>query len=300
MSFLRLGVSAAILDDEGRCLLSRRDDLDIWNLPTGRVDSGERLAEAAAREAREETGIVPHIEHPVGLYYLAGWQRLNVLYVGWPLRGELLQDTGESSANRYFSPAERPSEMVWPFVLDDALAETRPLPRVITTPPDELRRVRWKLRWRWLKNLLAGRPEPRYPRFNVQAVALIWDDPHRRVLTLPGVRARVLPRVICDGQYAPGEQLARELQTVCTATPALHWVGLWQHAAGDSFEFIFAATVPEAALVGEAEWSNGQNAALMGRDAAYVPRVGPDYARAGVWTLDYTMQRPPLDKIEIE
>jgi ADP-ribose pyrophosphatase YjhB (NUDIX family) len=70
---LRLGVVCAVVDDEGRLLLSQRGDLGVWGLPGGRLDAGERLDAAAAREVLEETGVVVKVERAVGLYYLAGW-----------------------------------------------------------------------------------------------------------------------------------------------------------------------------------------------------------------------------------
>jgi ADP-ribose pyrophosphatase YjhB (NUDIX family) len=54
-----LGVSALVWH-EGRVLLVRRGRpplQGLWSLPGGHVEFGERLAEAAAREVREETGL---------------------------------------------------------------------------------------------------------------------------------------------------------------------------------------------------------------------------------------------------
>jgi len=54
-----LGVSTLVRHD-GRVLLVRRGRepfAGLWSLPGGRVEPGEALAEAAAREVREETGI---------------------------------------------------------------------------------------------------------------------------------------------------------------------------------------------------------------------------------------------------
>ncbi|MBI5669446.1 MAG: NUDIX domain-containing protein [Chloroflexi bacterium] len=279
---LRLGVACAVFDDEGRVLLSRRGDLNVWNLPGGRLDAGEKLVDAAAREVREETGIIAHIDRAVGLYYLNGWNRLNVLYVGWPLGGRL-QTTDESRDNAYFDLKHLPGDVIWEWLLFDALAEERPLPRVIDTPPDELKRVKRQLRWRWVKNLLAARPEPRYPRFDVRAVGVIWDEAHLHVLTLPGKHGQTLPRVTCSGARAPWDELADSIQV--NNRPGFHWVGVWQDTARDMVELIFAATVAEDGISDVAEWSVARSAALTGPDAEYVERVKPSYARDLVWAI---------------
>ncbi len=283
-SFLRLGVQSVIVDDDERVLISRRGDLNIWNLPGGRVDLGETLYEAAVREVREETGLVVHLERAVGLYYLQGWNRLNVLYAGWPLQGELEEQTAETKANRFFEPDELP-EMLWEITVRDALAETRHMPRVIETPAEELAQVKQQLRWRWVKNLISGRPEPRFPRFDVQAVGLVWDDSHQRVLTFPTEYGRVLPRATCDGQAAPWLQLAALIQREAELDVTFRWVGLWQDTVLDKLELVFAMTVEEVELPDEAEWSVTRNAALHGRDAVYVEQVKSTYYRDPVWTL---------------
>jgi ADP-ribose pyrophosphatase YjhB (NUDIX family) len=53
----KVGAEAAVFDDEGRILLVRRSDDGLWCLPCGWVEPGESPAEAAVREAREETGL---------------------------------------------------------------------------------------------------------------------------------------------------------------------------------------------------------------------------------------------------
>ncbi|MBZ0284984.1 MAG: NUDIX domain-containing protein [Anaerolineae bacterium] len=283
---LRLGVGCAVIDDEGHLLLSQRGDLNVWNLPGGRLDSGEHLADAAAREVREETGVIPRIERAVGLYYLAGWERLNIVYAGWPLGGELQSRTDETRANRYFSPDELP-EMFWGIAAHDALADTRPEPRIIQTPPRERRRIKTQLRWRWIKNLLCGRPEPRFPRFQVSAVALVWNDLHLRVLTLPNANGHTVPRVTCDGRFAPWVQLASEVHRLSGIDAAFQWVGLWQDSQRDHIELIFAATAEEIELSDEAEWTTISTAALDSREMDYVERVRPSYHHDLIWTINH-------------
>ncbi len=45
----------AVTDEQGRLLVIRR--MGVWDLPKGKVDTGEGLAEAAIREVREECGL---------------------------------------------------------------------------------------------------------------------------------------------------------------------------------------------------------------------------------------------------
>lgn len=63
-----LGAFAVILDDHGHVLLSHRQDLDVWNLPGGRVEQGELPQEAVIREVKEETGLDVAIERLTGIY----------------------------------------------------------------------------------------------------------------------------------------------------------------------------------------------------------------------------------------
>jgi 8-oxo-dGTP pyrophosphatase MutT (NUDIX family) len=65
---VRLGVTAAILDPSGRLLLTRRADNGEWCMPGGAVDPGESLAEACAREVREEIGVEARITRLLGTY----------------------------------------------------------------------------------------------------------------------------------------------------------------------------------------------------------------------------------------
>src|SRR5512138_227751 len=65
---LRLGCSAAILDEQGRILLTRRTDNGQWCLPGGGVESGESVAEACEREVLEETGLQVRVKRLIGVY----------------------------------------------------------------------------------------------------------------------------------------------------------------------------------------------------------------------------------------
>ncbi|MEV6792952.1 NUDIX domain-containing protein [Streptomyces sp. NPDC051320] len=51
------GVSAVVLDDEGRVLLGRRADTGKWSIIGGIPEPGEQPADAAVREVYEETAV---------------------------------------------------------------------------------------------------------------------------------------------------------------------------------------------------------------------------------------------------
>ena len=65
---IRLGCSAAIFDEQGRVLLTKRRDNGQWCLPGGGMDSGESVAEACEREVLEETGLSVRVKRFVGVY----------------------------------------------------------------------------------------------------------------------------------------------------------------------------------------------------------------------------------------
>jgi 8-oxo-dGTP pyrophosphatase MutT (NUDIX family) len=50
--------SGVIVTDRERVLLGHATRSPRWDIPKGRIEPGETLAEAAARELREETGLV--------------------------------------------------------------------------------------------------------------------------------------------------------------------------------------------------------------------------------------------------
>jgi len=66
-----LGVSAIIPDASGRQVLVVRSRLHgSWGFPGGGVKRGESIADAVARECREELGVDVTVEYLSGIYYI--------------------------------------------------------------------------------------------------------------------------------------------------------------------------------------------------------------------------------------
>ena len=109
-----LGVNIAIIQD-GKVLLTKRRDFEVWCLPGGEVDNGETLAEAAKREAREEVGLDVQLERLVGIHSRPQWLSVGshvVVFSASVVGGELTIQTQEVMEARFFSLDELPDEML--------------------------------------------------------------------------------------------------------------------------------------------------------------------------------------------
>ncbi len=115
MEGLGFGVSVAIIE-AGRVLLIQRADFEVWALPGGIVDPGESAAQAAIREAKEETGIDIRLERLVGIYYVPmlaqfGLNAHNVVFAGAPVGGALTL-SNETLDVSYFRADDLPEAMI--------------------------------------------------------------------------------------------------------------------------------------------------------------------------------------------
>jgi len=111
------GLAAIIaVIDHGKILLTKREDFEVWCLPGGGVEDGESLAEAAMREAKEETGIDVELTRLVGVYSRIGgmWNDVHaILFAARPIGGELKIQPGETVEVAYFPFDEIPEEVLF-------------------------------------------------------------------------------------------------------------------------------------------------------------------------------------------
>ena len=107
-----LAVNVAVIH-ENKILLTQRDDFETWILPSGGVEDGESIAQAAIRETKEETGLDVELTRFVGIYSRLGNMSPvhAVLFVAKPIGGEIKCQEGETIAVAWFAFDEIPSPL---------------------------------------------------------------------------------------------------------------------------------------------------------------------------------------------
>jgi len=102
---------AVLIGRDGRILLNRRaiqPGLGNWSFPSGYVNRGEVLEEAAAREVQEETGLDVRVGALFGVYSERGNAVILVVYTadataGEPAAGPEVSEVG------WFAPDDLPT-----------------------------------------------------------------------------------------------------------------------------------------------------------------------------------------------
>ena len=109
-----LAASTAIIQAD-RILLIQREDFRVWELPGGDVDAGESLAQAAIREAREETGLEIELTRLVGMYSLVGARHtlVTAVFAARTTGPVATPDPREISDIGWFSPDALPDDLIW-------------------------------------------------------------------------------------------------------------------------------------------------------------------------------------------
>ncbi|PRY46542.1 NUDIX hydrolase [Umezawaea tangerina] len=101
-----VAVTAFVQDDQGRLLMIRRTDNDLYSIPGGAQDVGEAIGHTVVREVKEETGITVEPTDLIGVYsdpahvisYTDGEvrQQFSICFRAHPIGGEL-RTSNESS-----------------------------------------------------------------------------------------------------------------------------------------------------------------------------------------------------------
>src|SRR5688572_645594 len=109
-----VAVNVAVIN-QGKILLTKREDFEVWCLPSGGVEDGESVVEAAIRETKEETGIDIEVTGLVGVYSRLG--EINdihaILYAARFIGGRLQTQNGETLELKYFSLDELPEDILF-------------------------------------------------------------------------------------------------------------------------------------------------------------------------------------------
>jgi 8-oxo-dGTP pyrophosphatase MutT (NUDIX family) len=113
---LMTSVSIVVYDDQGRILLVRHVEGDVWVTPGGSVEPPESPADAAVREMWEETGLWVELVRVLGVYsgpeFLVNYRNgdqvtyQTMVFEGRVVGGVLRPDGSESKALAYLSQAE--------------------------------------------------------------------------------------------------------------------------------------------------------------------------------------------------
>jgi ADP-ribose pyrophosphatase YjhB (NUDIX family) len=77
-----VGIGAVVIRDDNHLLMVRRGKepaKGLWSLPGGRLERGEYIADAVAREVKEETGLDVEVLRLAGIFEVPGEQHYVIL-----------------------------------------------------------------------------------------------------------------------------------------------------------------------------------------------------------------------------
>lgn len=133
---LKAGVAVIILDEENQVLLQKRADVGLWGIPSGHVEIGETVSEAAIREVKEETNLDVKIKKLIGVYSDPNSQVffypngkvvhfITTCFLAEITGGELKCNSDESLDIKFFGQQNLPHDLLkmHPRWLKDALAK---------------------------------------------------------------------------------------------------------------------------------------------------------------------------------
>jgi ADP-ribose pyrophosphatase YjhB (NUDIX family) len=131
---LKAGVAVIIFNEEKQVLLQKRADVELWGIPSGHIEIGETVSEAAIREVKEETNLDIKIKKIIGVYSEPNSQVfaypngkvvhfITTCFLAEITGGELRCNSDESLEIEFFNPEELPKDLLkmHPQWLKDAL-----------------------------------------------------------------------------------------------------------------------------------------------------------------------------------
>jgi ADP-ribose pyrophosphatase YjhB (NUDIX family) len=110
----KVAVGVGVEMDGGIVLGKRNHEPQMyrWSFPSGFVDAGEVLEDAARREVEEETGLVVTIDRLLGAYSTPGQRVVFIAYAGRAVGGELAP--GEECVEVRVFPPDALPELAFP------------------------------------------------------------------------------------------------------------------------------------------------------------------------------------------
>lgn len=108
------GANIAIIKN-GKILLTKREDFEVWCLPGGMAEPGESQAQTAIREAKEETGYDVQLNRLVGIYArIGGGQDIHgALFAAEIIGGVLKPQVEEVIDTGWFTLDDLPEDLFW-------------------------------------------------------------------------------------------------------------------------------------------------------------------------------------------
>jgi 8-oxo-dGTP diphosphatase len=124
----RVGSALLVQDDNKRILLGQRNkdpQRGFWVIPGGKINAFERIAEAAAREIHEETGLSVEVGEPFRVYEIVNPPKEHriVIYSWAKVIGGTPKACDDLLDVKFFSTEELPHLRLTPLVrrvLEDA------------------------------------------------------------------------------------------------------------------------------------------------------------------------------------
>ncbi len=121
-TLISVGMRAIIQDEEGRVLLIRRNDNDMWGMPAGSMELDESAFDCLKREVNEETGLIVLEATPIAIYseprfafttvYGDHYQMFALVLRVDRWQGTLFSTTNETTDARFFALDALPDNLL--------------------------------------------------------------------------------------------------------------------------------------------------------------------------------------------